>query len=166
MWLDLAYFAAAIVFVSAVESLLCSSMADRLANNRKTPFNPDKELWGQGLGSDHHAVAERLPCSGSAGPYGHEHQGRCGHATGRILQRRTEVDAGVLPGNSPRRRTDGVHCGHSVVGGNQHGEAVGSAGSIPARLVTHTFLMVFTAVMVALTDFLTGVLAAHRFSMR
>lgn len=46
--LDLAYFVAAIVFVSAVESLLCSRMADRLADNKGTPFNPNKELWGQG----------------------------------------------------------------------------------------------------------------------
>ena len=46
---DLVYFVAAIVFVSAVESLLCSRMADRLADNRGTPFNPNKELWGQGL---------------------------------------------------------------------------------------------------------------------
>ncbi len=48
VWFDLAYFAVAIVFVSAVESLLCSRMADRLANNRGIPFNPNKELWGQG----------------------------------------------------------------------------------------------------------------------
>jgi len=47
--LDIAYFAFAIIFVSAVESVLCSTMADRLADNRKTPFSPDKELWGQGL---------------------------------------------------------------------------------------------------------------------
>lgn len=46
---DLAYFAAVIIFVSGVESLLCSRMADRLADNRGTPFNPDKEFWGQGL---------------------------------------------------------------------------------------------------------------------
>src|SRR5688572_21384089 len=45
---DLVYFAAAIVFVSAVESLLCSRMADRLADNRGHPFHPNKELWGQG----------------------------------------------------------------------------------------------------------------------
>jgi hypothetical protein len=31
---DVAYFAFAIVFVSAVESVLCSTMADRLADNR------------------------------------------------------------------------------------------------------------------------------------
>jgi SulP family sulfate permease len=47
LW-DMAYFVVAIVFVSGVESLLCSRMADRLADNRGTPFNPDKELWGQG----------------------------------------------------------------------------------------------------------------------
>jgi len=44
----IAYYATAIVFVSAIESLLCSRMADRLANNRGTPYDPDKELWGQG----------------------------------------------------------------------------------------------------------------------
>jgi MFS superfamily sulfate permease-like transporter len=46
---DLLYFVVAIYFVAAVESLLCSRMADRLANNKGTPFNPNKELWGQGM---------------------------------------------------------------------------------------------------------------------
>jgi MFS superfamily sulfate permease-like transporter len=43
------YFAVVIVFVSGVESLLCSRMADRLADNRGTPFDPNKEFWGQGM---------------------------------------------------------------------------------------------------------------------
>lgn len=47
--MDLAFFVVAIVFVSAVESLLCSRMADRLADNKGAPFNPDKEFWGQGM---------------------------------------------------------------------------------------------------------------------
>lgn len=46
---DLFYYAIAIYIVSAIESLLCSRMADRLANNTGTPFNPNKELWGQGI---------------------------------------------------------------------------------------------------------------------
>lgn len=46
---DLTYFVLAIFFVAAVESLLCSRMADRLAGNKGKPFNPNKELWGQGL---------------------------------------------------------------------------------------------------------------------
>lgn len=46
---DLIYYAVAIYIVSSIESLLCSRMADRLANNQGTPFNPNKELWGQGM---------------------------------------------------------------------------------------------------------------------
>lgn len=46
---DLIYFVVAIYFIAAVESLLCSRMADRLANNKGMPFNPDKEFWGQGM---------------------------------------------------------------------------------------------------------------------
>jgi sulfate permease, SulP family len=49
VWFDLIYFAVAIYFVAAVESLLCSRMADRMANNKGVPFNPNKELWGQGI---------------------------------------------------------------------------------------------------------------------
>lgn len=46
---DLIYYVVAIYFVAAVESLLCSRMADRLANNKGIPFNPNKEFWGQGI---------------------------------------------------------------------------------------------------------------------
>lgn len=46
---DLVYYAFAIYIVCAIESLLCSRMADKLANNTGQPFNPNKELWGQGL---------------------------------------------------------------------------------------------------------------------
>jgi MFS superfamily sulfate permease-like transporter len=46
---DVGYLVVAIVFVSGVESLLCSRMADRLADNRGTPFSANKEFWGQGL---------------------------------------------------------------------------------------------------------------------
>src|SRR5262249_18324299 len=45
----IAFYVAAIVFVAAVESLLCSRMADRLADNQGQPYNPNKELWGQGM---------------------------------------------------------------------------------------------------------------------
>lgn len=37
------------VFVAAVESLLCSRMADCLVDNRGLPYNPNKGLWGPGL---------------------------------------------------------------------------------------------------------------------
>lgn len=46
---DIVYYVLAIFIVAAIESLLCSRMADRLANNTRTPYNPNKELWGQGI---------------------------------------------------------------------------------------------------------------------
>jgi sulfate permease, SulP family len=46
---DMLYYVIAIFLVASIESLLCSRMADRLANNKGLPFNPDKELWGQGM---------------------------------------------------------------------------------------------------------------------
>lgn len=46
---DLLYYVIAIFLVASIESLLCSRMADRLANNRGLPYNPNKELWGQGI---------------------------------------------------------------------------------------------------------------------
>jgi MFS superfamily sulfate permease-like transporter len=46
---DIFYYAFAIYIVAAIESLLCSRMADRMANNKGIPFNPNKELWGQGM---------------------------------------------------------------------------------------------------------------------
>ena len=47
---DIVYYTIAIYLVASIESLLCSRMADRLANNKGIPFNPNKELWGQGSG--------------------------------------------------------------------------------------------------------------------
>lgn len=46
---DMVYYVLAIFIVAAIESLLCSRMADRLANNTGIPYNPNKELWGQGI---------------------------------------------------------------------------------------------------------------------
>ena len=76
LMIDLAYFVIAIVFVAAVESLLCSRMADRLADNQGTPYNPNKELWGQGLVQVDRAAAERLPAHRRAGAHGDQHQAR------------------------------------------------------------------------------------------
>ena len=43
--LDLAFFVTAIVFVSAVESLLCSRMADRLAHERRRRRSKHERTW-------------------------------------------------------------------------------------------------------------------------
>jgi SulP family sulfate permease len=64
LW-DIFYFVGAIVFVSGVESVLCSSMADKLAENRRTPFNPDKEFFGQGLVQVVTPLIQGFPCTGA-----------------------------------------------------------------------------------------------------
>jgi MFS superfamily sulfate permease-like transporter len=159
VWLDLAYFAAAVVFVSAVESLLCSSMADRLAGNRKTPFNPDKELWGQGLVQIITPLLNGFPCTGAlartatsikAGavtPLAGYFKGVLKLALAFFLASHLEqvpmaCIAGIL-----------LWVASNMVKPAEVRE-VWREGRLPAAL------MAFTAVMVPLTDFLTGVLAA------
>jgi sulfate permease, SulP family len=156
---DLLYFVAAIVFVSAIESLLCSSMADRLADNRKTPFNPDKEFWGQGLVQIITPLLNGFPC------------------TGALARTATSIKAGaVTPFAGYFKGVLKLTLAYFMA---SYLELVPMAciGGIllwvasnmvkPAEIKEvwrhnrfHAFLMVFTAVMVPLTDFLTGVLAA------
>lgn len=62
---DIIYFVIAIVFVSGIESLLCSTMADKMAENKGAPFNPDKELWGQGWVQIIIPLVNGFPCTGA-----------------------------------------------------------------------------------------------------
>ncbi|MBX3415264.1 MAG: SulP family inorganic anion transporter [Pirellulales bacterium] len=157
--LDIAYFVAAIVFVSAVESVLCSSMADRMANNRKTPFDPDKELWGQGLVQVVTPLINGFPC------------------TGALARTATSIKAGAvtpLAGyfKGVLKLTLAFFLA-SYLGGVPMACIAGillwvASNMIkPAEIVEvwksgrlHAGLMLYTAVMVPLTDFLTGVLSA------
>ena len=159
VWFDLVYFVIAIVFVSGVESLLCSSMADRLANNRKTPFNPDKEFWGQGLVQIITPLINGFPC------------------TGALARTATSIKAGaVTPLAGYFKGVLKLAMAFYIA---QYLEMVPMAciGGIllwvasnmikPGEIVEvwrhsrfHAALMTYTAVMVPMTDFLTGVLSA------
>jgi SulP family sulfate permease len=156
---DLVYFVLAIVFVSGIESLLCSSMADRLAGNRGTPFNPDKEFWGQGLVQLITPLINGFPC------------------TGALARTATSIKAGAvtpLAGYfkgglklamayyiAPYLESVPMAC----IGGILFWVATNMIKPAEIREVlthgrAHTALMIYTAVMVPLTDFLTGVLSA------
>jgi SulP family sulfate permease len=157
--LDVAYFVVAIVFVSGVESLLCSSMADRLANNRKTPFNPDKEFWGQGLVQIITPLINGFPC------------------TGALARTATSIKAGaVTPLAGYFKGVLKLTLAYFMA---RHLEAVPMAciGGILLWVASNMIkpaeirevarqgrlelgIMIYTAVMVPLTDFLTGVLSA------
>jgi sulfate permease, SulP family len=157
--LDVAYFAFAIVFVSAVESVLCSSMADRLANNKKTPFNPDKELFGQGLVQAITPLINGFPC------------------TGALARTATSIKAGAvtpLAGYFKGVLKIGLaiflasylnYVPMACIAGILLWVASNMIKPKEIREVRaegrfHTALMIYTAVMVPMTDFLTGVLSA------
>jgi len=53
-----------IAFICSLESLLSSRMADRLAGNH-TPYNPNKELFGQGLVNVVVPLLNGFPCTGA-----------------------------------------------------------------------------------------------------
>jgi SulP family sulfate permease len=156
---DIVYFAFAIVFVSAVESVLCSTMADRLADNRKTPFHPDKELWGQGLVQAITPLINGFPC------------------TGALARTATSIKAGaVTPLAGYFKGVLKLGLAFFLASYINYvpmaciaGILLWVAGNMikPAEIRAvwrhnrfHAALMVYTAVMVPLTDFLTGVLSA------
>jgi MFS superfamily sulfate permease-like transporter len=156
---DIGYFVLAIVFVSAVESLLCSSMADRLAQNKGTPFNPDKEFWGQGLVQIITPLINGFPC------------------TGALARTATSIKAGAvtpLAGYfkgvlklllavflAPLLQMIPMACIGGIllwVASNMIKPA--EIREVIATSRFDTFMMAYTAIMVPMTDFLTGVLSA------
>jgi MFS superfamily sulfate permease-like transporter len=158
LW-DLAYFVAAIIFVSAVESLLCSRMADRLADNKGTPFNPNKELWGQGL------VQIFIPLFN-----GFPHTGALARTATNIKVGAISPLAGVFKAVLKLMLAAFLAKYLELVPMASIGGIllfVSTAMVKPAEVKEalamsrfHVGLMIFTAVMVVVTDFLTGVLSA------
>lgn len=157
--LDIIYFVSAIVFVSGVESVLCSSMADRLAKNKKTLFNPDKEFFGQGMVQIFTPLVQGFPC------------------TGALARTATSIKAGAttpLAGyfKAFLKLIMAYYMAQylelvpmACIGGI----LVWVAGNMikPSEIKEIKSLgkfefgmMVYTAIMVPLTDFLTGVLSA------
>jgi SulP family sulfate permease len=157
--LDIVYFVCAIVFVSGVESVLCSSMADRLAKNDRTPFNPDKEFFGQGLVQIITPLVQGFPC------------------TGALARTATSIKAGAktpLAGyfKAILKLTMAFYLAQylelvpmACIGGILVWVASNmikpsEIKEIKSQGKFEFAMMVYTAVMVPLTDFLTGVLSA------
>jgi sulfate permease, SulP family len=156
---DLAYYVVAIVFVAAIESLLCSRMADRLADNRGLPYNPNKELWGQGL------VQVIIPLMN-----GFPHTGALARTATNIKLGAISPLAGIFKCVlklllalflAPYLEIVPMAC----IGGIllYVATAMVKPAEVKQVLAHNTFhiaLMLYTAVVVILTDFLTGVLTA------
>jgi SulP family sulfate permease len=156
---DLIYFTIAIVFVSGVESLLCSRMADRLAENRGTPYNPNKELWGQGW------VQVLVPLLN-----GFPHTGALARTATNIKVGAVSPLAGVF--KFALKILLAVYLARwlemvpmACIGGILMFVAFNMVKPAEVREVWnhnrfHALLMLYTAVMVPVTDFLIGVLSA------
>jgi SulP family sulfate permease len=157
--LDIVYFVVGIVFVSGVESVLCSSMADRLAKNDRTPFNPDKEFFGQGLVQIITPLAQGFPC------------------TGALARTATSIKAGAttpLAGyfKAVLKLTMAFYLAQylelipmACIGGILVWVASNMIKPSEIKEIKHAgkfefAIMIYTAVMVPMTDFLTGVLSA------
>jgi sulfate permease, SulP family len=156
---DIIYFVVSIVFVSGVESVLCSSMADKLAKNDRTPFNPDKEFFGQGLVQIFTPLVQGFPC------------------TGALARTATSIKAGAktpLAGyfKSILKLTMAFYLAQylelipmACIGGILVWVASNMIKPAEIKEIKHLgkfefSMMLYTAVMVPLTDFLTGVLSA------
>ena len=157
--IDILYFVGAIVFVSGVESILCSTMADKMANNRKTPFNPDKEFFGQGMVQIITPLVQGFPC------------------TGALARTATSIKAGArtpLAGyfKAILKLTMAYYLAQylelipmACIGGILVWVASNMIKPSEIKEIKHSgkfefSMMVYTTVMVPLTDFLTGVLSA------
>ena len=156
---DIIYFVLAIVFVAGVESLLCSRMADKLADNKGTPFNPNKELWGQGL------VNIIVPLLN-----GFPHTGALARTATNIKVGGTTPLAGIFKCFlklflAAYLATYLEHVPMACIGGVLMFVAFNMVKpqevlGILSHNRFHTGLMIYTAVMVIITDFLIGVLSA------
>jgi len=158
LW-DLVYFVIAIIFVSGVESLLCSRMADRLADNRGMPYNPNKELWGQGWVQVAVVLLNGFP-----------HTGALARTATNIKVGAVSPLAGVF--KFALKLMLAVFLARwleivpmACIGGILMFVAANMIKPAEVREVWrhnrfHAGLMVYTAVMVAVTDFLIGVLSA------
>lgn len=157
--IDIIYFVCAIVFVSGVESILCSSMADKLAENKRTPFNPDKEFFGQGMVQIITPLVQGFPC------------------TGALARTATSIKAGArtpLAGyfKAVLKLIMAFYLAQylelipmACIGGILVWVASNMIKPSEIKEIKHLgkfefFMMMYTAVMVPLTDFLTGVLSA------
>jgi MFS superfamily sulfate permease-like transporter/nucleotide-binding universal stress UspA family protein len=156
---ELAYYAFAFAFVCGFESLLAARMADRLAENRGTPYNPNREFWGQGLIQAFVPLLNGMPLSGA------------------LARTATNIKVGAItPLAGVMKCVLKLSLAYflasylelvplACIGGILLWVAVNMVKPKEIKQVWahnkfHTVLMTYTAVMVIATDFLTGVLSA------
>jgi len=156
---DLAYRITGIVIVCSIESLLCSRMADRLAMNRGMKFNPNKELWGQGMVNIVVPLLNGFPHTGAlARTATNIKLGAVSPLSGIFKCVLKLIIAFLLAGFLeivPMACIGGIllYVAMNMV-------SVDEIKEVMLLNNFHIFLMLWTACLVPTTDFLTGVLSA------
>ncbi len=134
-------------------------MADRLAQNKGTPFNPDKEFWGQGLVQIITPLVNGFPC------------------TGALARTATSIKAGAMTPLAgyfkgglklllafyvaPYLELIPMACiGGILVWVASNMIKPSEIKEVKSHGKFEFSMMLYTAVMVPMTDFLTGVLSA------
>lgn len=157
---DMIYFAFAIYFVAAIESLLCSRMADRLANNKGQPFNPNKELWGQGMVNIFTPLMNGFPHTGALARTAVNIKLGAVSPLAGIAKFVFKILLAVFLSNYleqvPMACIGGILL--YVASGMVKGHEIKEVLNMNDKL--HLSLMIFTALMVPFTDFLTAVISA------
>ncbi len=156
---ELVGYAFAFAFVCGLESLLAARMADRLAENKGTPFDPNKEFWCQGLIQTFVPLLNGMPLSGA------------------LARTATNIKAGaVTPLSGIMKCVFKLTLAYflanwleqvpmACIGGLLLWVAFNMIKPAEVREILstnrfHTVLMAYTAVMVIAGGFLTGVLSA------
>jgi SulP family sulfate permease len=153
------YSVAGIVLVSSIESLLCSKMADRMAHNKRLPFHPNKELFGQGLVQLAVPLLNGYPCTGAlARTATNIKVGAVSPLSGiaqcLMVLGLTYAFSGAL-GTVPMACVGGVlvYVAANMIKAEEVNEVLETHRSRPITV------MIVTAVIVVTSDFLHGVLA-------
>jgi MFS superfamily sulfate permease-like transporter len=156
---DLVFYALAFAFVCGFESLLAARMADRLADNRGTPYNPNRECFGQGMIQSVVPMLNGMPLSGA------------------LARTATNIKVGAVTPLAGIMKCVlklllAYFLAHylemvpmACIGGILLWVAFNMVKPTEIKQVFahnwfHFFLMLYTATMVIVADFLTGVLSA------
>jgi len=156
---DLALYSIAFAFVCGFESLMAARMADRLADNRGTLYDPNKEFWGQGLIQSVVPLLNGMPLSGA------------------LARTATSIKAGAMTPLAGIMKCFlklmlAWFLAHylelvpmACIGGILIWVAVNMVKPTEIKQVWahnrfHSGLMIYTALMVIFTNFLAGVLSA------
>lgn len=155
----LGFYSLVFAFVCGFESVLCARMADRLADNRRTPYDPDREFFGQGVMLLLVPMLKGMPLSGALARTATKVQVGAASPLSEILKSVLKL----LLAYFLARYLEQVPM--ACIGGLLLWVSVNMVKPAEIRSVWHTnrfhgLLMVYTGVMVIFTGFLTGVISA------